>query len=517
MTKYYLLALLLGGWLLPRSAHAQSSRHARLDSLFQQLARAGRFNGGVLVAEQGRIVYQGAFGYANLPARTPTTLTSRFQLASIAKTFTSTAVLQLLEQGKLQLNAPLVRYLPNFPFPAITLRHLLAHTSGLPDLELYEPLVRRHPGRLVTNADIIPALRAWQPRLAFAPGTKWQYCNTNYILLALLVEQVSQQSFGDYLQRHIFRPAHMRDTYLRLAGSPADARLVTNHLLPTMYSAVPEPVETIQLQDSVRLWHLRFESSGLTGLYGPGQVVSTLHDMLRFDQALTAGKLLRPRTVALAATPARLNDSTQVAGWNTVDFGGPTSYGLGWVLRPDPVGGDIVGHDGYNRGIATMFYRNVSKQQTVIMYDNTEGAQFREKVAAVVGLLNQQPIRPLAYKKSGARGYGQALLEHGPGQALVALNTMRADTAHFYLAEDELNSLGYALLVNGHLPQALEVFHLNTVLFPTSFNVYDSYGDAFRYANRRAEAIVMYQRALALNPNSEGTKHSLRLLQAPAR
>jgi CubicO group peptidase (beta-lactamase class C family) len=515
MPKSQLLALVFCGWLLSLPAHAQHPA-ARIDSLFQQLNRESRFNGGVLVAEKGRILYQHAFGYANLPARTPNSVASRFQLASISKTFTSTAVLQLVEQGKIRLSDPLVRYLPDFPYPAVTIRHLLAHLSGLPDLELYEPLVRQHAGRLVTNQDIIPALRAWQPGLYFPPGTKWQYCNTNYMLLALLVEQVSHQSFGTYLQRHIFRPAHMTDTYLRTPASPADARLVTNHLLPAMYSTVPEPVETVQLKDSVRLWHLRFESHGLAGLYGPGLVVSTLQDLWRFDQALAGGKLLRPRTVALAATPAKLNDSTTVVGWNTVDFGGPTSYGLGWVVRKDPVGGDIVGHDGYNRGIATMLYRNVSKRQTVIMFDNTEGEQFREKTAAVIGLLNQQPVRPLTHKKSVARWYGAALLQEGPAGALVALNTMRADTAHFYMAEEELNNLGYALLLNGHAGQALEAFALNTVLFPMSFNVYDSYGDAFRYANRRDEAIVMYQRALALNPNSEGTKQSLHLLQAPA-
>ncbi|UOQ69205.1 serine hydrolase domain-containing protein [Hymenobacter volaticus] len=515
MPTYRVLIFLICSGLVSGSAYAQR-RVARIDSLFQQLAREGHFNGGVLVAEKGRILYQRAFGYADLPTRTPTTLSSRFQLASIAKTFTSTAVLQLLEQNKIKLSDPLARYLPAFPYPTVTLRHLLSHTSGLPDLELYEPLVRQHPERLVTNQDIIPALRAWPRGLYFTPGTQWQYCNTNYILLALLVEKVSQQAFATYLQRHLFQPAGMRDTYLRMAGSPADARLVANHLLPTMYSTVPEPVETLHLQDSVRLWHLRFESRGLTGLYGPGQVVSTLQDLLRFDQALARGKLLRPRTIALAATPVKLNDSTTVVGGNTVDFGGPTSYGLGWVVRPDPVGGTIVGHDGYNRGIATMLYRNVGKGQTVIMYDNTEGEQFREKVAAVIALLNQRSGRPLTYKKSVARWYGDALRKQGPVRALVQFNTMRADTSHFYLAEDELNSLGYALLVNGSPSLALDAFQLNTVLFPLSFNVYDSYGDAFRYVNRRAEAIVMYQRALALNPNSEGTKHSLQLLQAPA-
>ncbi len=196
-----------------------------------------------------------------------------------------------------------------------------------------------------------------------------------------------------------------------------------------------------------------------------------------------------------------------------VDYGGNTSYGLGWVLYQDPEAGKIVGHDGYTGGIATMLYRNVTKNQTVILFDNTVGTQFREKVASVVNILNDKLPLPLATKKSVARSYGVALLADGPERALLQFNTMRADTLRYYVSEREMNILGYEFLFNGYAAQSLEAFKINTLLFPTSFNVYDSYGDAFRQLGRRTEAMLMYQQALTLNPNSEGSKQSLFQLQ----
>jgi CubicO group peptidase (beta-lactamase class C family) len=461
------------------------------------------------------VLYHQSFGYADISKQIPNTPSARFQTASISKPFTATAVLQLLEKGQLQLSDPFVKYFPEFPYPTITLKHLLSHTSGLPGLELYEPLVRQHPQLIITNKTTIPALQNWKRDLYFQPGAQWKYCNTNYVLLALLVEKVSGLPFPLYLKRNIFQPARMRDTYVKTIGNQLnDSKLVTNHLFPTLYTAVPVAAEKAQVQDSVGMWKLRFEQTNVVGTVGDGNVISTAYDLLQFDQALYSGKLISKRTMALAATPTTLNDGTIASCGMEVDYGGNTSYGLGWVLYRDTEVGNIVGHDGYTGGIATMLYRNVTKNQTIIMFDNTVGIQFREKVASVVNILNDKPPLPLAIKKSVARLYGVALLNDGPERALLQFNTMRTDTLRYYISEREINILGYEFLFNGYTTQSLEAFKINTLLFPTSFNVYDSYGDAFRQLGRRTEAMLMYQRALTLNPNSEGSKQSLLQLQA---
>src|SRR5436190_13513349 len=133
--KSSIYALTLACVTLANQAAAQTVSQ-KLDGLFQ----TSPINGNVLVAENGRIIYQKSFGYADLAAKTPITNDSPFQTASVAKSFTSTAVLQLRDKRKLNLDDPFVKYFPEFPFPAIAIKHLLSHTSGLPDLELYERL-----------------------------------------------------------------------------------------------------------------------------------------------------------------------------------------------------------------------------------------------------------------------------------------------------------------------------------------------------------------------------------------
>jgi CubicO group peptidase (beta-lactamase class C family) len=220
--------------LIAVAAYAQDAA-ARLEALFTSPGTP-YLNGGVLVAENGRIVYQGAFGLADVAAGTPNRTDSRFQTASLTKVFTSTAVLQLMEQRRLRLDDPVVRYLHEFPFPQVTIRQLLAHTSGLPDLELYEPLVAREPNRVIRNADALLALKEWTAGLAFAPGSQFRYSNTNYVLLALVIEKVSRMPYSQYLARRVFAPAGMTDTYVRTPDTPPDPRLVKNHVLPTMYT-----------------------------------------------------------------------------------------------------------------------------------------------------------------------------------------------------------------------------------------------------------------------------------------
>ncbi|MES2731481.1 MAG: serine hydrolase domain-containing protein [Bacteroidota bacterium] len=509
MNKTGLLLLLILSFL---TGNAQT-KDASLDSLFTRLHREGNWNGNVLIAQNGKILYRKSFGYADFAKKTPNTDASRFQTASTSKVFTSTAVLQLVEQGKVKLNEPFVRYFPEFPFPGITLRHLLSHTSGLPDLELYEPMVRKYPDTLVTNAVTIAALRDWKKPLHFKPGEQWEYCNVNYHLLALLVEKVSKMPFGAYLKQYIFRPAGMMQTYLKEPLHPmADKSLVTNHLLPTMYHTVPVNAETVQLKDLVMQWKFRFEQYSIMGPVGSANVITTTEDLLKFDQALYTSKLLSQPTLALAFTPTQLNNGETYYGEMEIDYGGKTSYGLGWVVRQDAKRGTIVGHDGYTGSMATTFYRNLTQKQTVIMFDNTVGSHYREKVASAINILNGELPLPIPIKKSAVRLFGEALLQKGPEKALVCLNTWRSDTTRYYFTEREMNVLGYEFLFNGYSAQSLETFKINTLLFPTSFNVYDSYGDAFAQIGRKEEAILMFQRAIALNPESEGSKQSLKKL-----
>jgi CubicO group peptidase (beta-lactamase class C family) len=467
-------------------------------------------NGNVLVAENGRASYERSYGYADIAARIPNTPDSAFQTASVAKVFTSTAVLQLHEKGKLKLVDAVVKHLPDFPFPTISIRDLLSHTSGLPDLEMYEPLVKQNPDLVIRNSDVIAALKLWNRPLRFQPGEKYSYSNTNYVVLALVVETASRVAFAEYLKQNIFDPAEMHATFVR-TGEPAtrNSAVVKNHMLATMYKTVPEAVETVRLKDPVKMRRIKYESYNLGLTLGDQNVISTTRDLLRFDQALTAGKLLRQSSLDLAFAPTKLNNGQTYYE----DFGvqyGKCSYGLGWIVCDSPTG-KTVSHDGFNRGIAVQFYRNLTKRRTVVMFDNTEGAGFDRKVAAVVSILNGHDAN-LKIKKSTARHFGETLLDKGPAAALIRFNELRADE-NYYLDEREINILGYEFLFNEYPAQALESFKLNVLLFPNSFNVYDSYGEALAANGKKAEAILMYRKAIALNPKSEGSIRALQRLE----
>ena len=508
-------ALITGlAYFTNNAAPAQTVTLQKLDELFNSSQTSARFNGNVLAAENGKIIYQKSFGYADFLTKTPNTNNSTFQTASISKVFTSTAILQLRDKGKLKLTDAVVKFLPDFPYSNITIQNLLSHTSGLPNLELYEAMVKANPELVVGNKDIIPVLKTWNKPLKFEPGEKWDYCNTNYALLVLMVEKLGNLSFPEYLKKYIFEPARMNNTYLRVsAAQNIDNRPVKNHILPVMYQTAPQDIETVKLKDGVRMWRIRYENYNLGATLGDQNVISTTEDLLKFDQALYSEKLLKSSTLAEATAPTKLKSGETFFDDFGILFGKKCSYGLGWIVCDDPKAGKIVGHDGFNRGIASIFYRNITKKQTVIMFDNTEGRGFNVKAASVVNILNGENPLPMNLKNSIAREFGATLFSSGIESAILRFNELRKDAANYYLDEKEMNLLGYEFLFNDHKPESLEVFKLNVLLFPDSFNVYDSYGEALAASGRKAEAILMYKKAILLNPSSEASRKALKLLE----
>src|SRR5450432_2771083 len=155
----------------------------RLDSFYRAKCMKGQLNGNVLVAEGDHILFSKSFGFANMRDSLRNNDQTEFNLASISKTFTSAAVLQLVEKKKIGLDEPLTRYIESFPFAGISIRNLLNHTSGLPDEDdLFDSVLNKDPDLILTNADLIPALINYHHPLNFKPGDKWEYCNLNYFL-----------------------------------------------------------------------------------------------------------------------------------------------------------------------------------------------------------------------------------------------------------------------------------------------------------------------------------------------
>ena len=263
----------------------------------------GAFNGNVLVAEKGKVIYQASFGYARFEDKKPNTAATQFQLASIAKTFTALAVVQLWEQGKIDIDKTYAAYFPAFPYPEITIRQLLSHSSGFSDQQLgkcngiYQ---KEHNIEVMTNADEIPAIAEAKIRLELQPGEKWWYSNMGYDLLALLVEKVSGEPFNTYLQKHIWAPAGMNATYAHntLVGNGPNPDRAENYDYPHTYES-----QRIRLTDGKSSY---FKSA----LVGASNNISTTGDFLKFDRALKTGLLVKPSTLAAATTPAKLSNTS---------------------------------------------------------------------------------------------------------------------------------------------------------------------------------------------------------------
>lgn len=488
----------------------------RIRQLFGPADAPPFLNGALLVARDGRPVYQAAAGFAEFEPPRPHDADSVFQLASTAKPFTSIAVLQLRDRRRLRLDDPVARHLPGFPFPAITVRHLLTHTSGLPDLELFEPVVAANPRHVVTGADLVPALVAWRQPLRFEAGAQFRYSNINYQLLAEIVRRVTGRPFGEYVRDNIFRPAGMRSSYVlgtRALGPHREP--VANHVLAVMYQIVPRDARRLDYRDPVLMRPYRYEGFNLGSTVGDQNLFSTLEDLLRFDRALTSGRLLSHASQQEAYAPVRLNDGTVYDEPQEYElYGARCSYGMGWEVCTHPTRGRLVGHAGFNRGISTMLYRNIDRRQLVVMFDNGDTGSFGPKFASIVNILNGADPLTIPRRRSLTREYGRTLVEKGPTAALILFNRLKSGTDQWVSTPAGMNQLGYDLLRNGHEALALEPFRINVVLNPQDANAYDSYGEALAVNGRRQEAILAYRRSLELNPANTRGREALQRLEA---
>jgi Beta-lactamase class C and other penicillin binding proteins len=250
-----------------------------------------------------------------------------------AKQFTAAAVLLLAEDGRLSLDDPVRRWLPSLPpaADAVTLRHLLSHTSGLVD---YEDVMPEGQDRQVHDADVLRLLEG-QDRTCFPPGTAYRYSNSGYALLALVVERASGLDFATFLHRRIFRPLGMAGTVAHREGVDVVAHRAWGY----------------SLVDGA--W-VRTDQSPTSAVLGDGGIYSNLDDLARWDAALYDDRLLRPESLALMFSPATATDEPDVP-----------HYGFGWRLN-----GDSVWHSGETIGFRNVIVRWPRQRLTVVVLTN---------------------------------------------------------------------------------------------------------------------------------------------------
>lgn len=345
MARIRIRLILVVGLLFPVTLMAGGEQGAAVDAIFRDYT--GDVPGAsVIVIRDGRVVLKKAYGLANLEEKRKATPKTNYRLASVTKQFTATAILILAEQDKLLLDDPLSKFFPDFPAygAEIPVRHLLNHTSGLPDYEDHLP-----PGpEPVLDADVLEILKR-QEGAYFPPGSAFRYSNSGYALLALIVERVSGMPFAEFLRSHIFAPLGMRNTHLNLRSAPPDSRRAYG------YSRRADGWE-------------RTDQSRTSYVLGDGGIYSSVEDLARWEVELAAPRLVRPeaRQQSMSATTKARplgedRDATQADG--------ELSYGYGWFVgtwRGEPV----VWHGGSTRGFRTHILRIPGRRLTVILLTN---------------------------------------------------------------------------------------------------------------------------------------------------
>lgn len=448
-------------------------------------ARQGQFNGTVLVAERGRVVYKGAFGKANFDLDVPNTPEGVFNVGSVTKLFTATLVMQLVQEGKLRLDGTLGEYLPAFAPTAagrVTLRQLLTHTSGLSSrMNGRDELFWNIDARRSYSVDEFLSLHI-PGTLDFEPGGQWRYSNAGYFVLGAIVERATGEDFAQALSRRILTPAGMLHSGLDREGLLLPGRV--NGYVKRLGEYQP----AVYVDASV--------------YYSAAGFYSTVEDLLRWDRALSSDLLLNAETRRQAFTPQEKKS------------------GYGWFLESWPVGKTgrtlpVALHSGGVPGFASLLVRSTSDEGFIILLDNTAQGNALNAIAhGLFDLLHgETPPAPL---RNPADVVGPLVVNEGIEAAVREFRRLRRDGAgDVDLSESAVNAFAYQLLRMPRVEDALRFFQLNVESFPDSANVYDSLAEAYVLQGDKVRGLENYREALKREPDNDYVKARIDELDTP--
>lgn len=331
---------------------SQTFKEDKIDELLKDYKGENIPGASLLIIQKGNILLEKNYGYANLEEKIPVTSETNFRLASVSKQFTATAVLQLINKGEFSLNSTLTDLFEDFPSygSKITVHQLLNHTSGLLD---YENLLDTTDERQVYDSDVLEVMKK-QNKTYFEPGSKYQYSNSAYALLALLVEQYSGLSFNNYLIDNIFKPLEMNNSLAHKEGET----IIHNRAYG--YS---------RNNDGFK----RDDQSKTSAVLGDGGIYSSVSDLAKWDAALYTNKIL-PEELFIKSI-----------SYNYTSNSDTVNYGYGWHLRKFN-NWFVPHHTGSTRGFRTLIYRIPELYFTIILLTNrNEGAMIEigEKIAEI--------------------------------------------------------------------------------------------------------------------------------------
>ncbi len=322
-------------------ASVTQSISKKLDSVFKRVNKRQDFHGSVLVAKNGKLIFTKEYGYANFKSKSKIDKNSAFQLASVSKQFTATGIMILVEQGKIDLDDLITKYYTDFPYETITIRHLLNHTSGLPKyFWLAEHKWKKD--HVPANSEMIDMMSEEKLPLFFTPGRTFDYSNTGYFVLASLIEKITGENYGDFIEKNIFEPLDMKHSFV--------------------YRFEKDSIHENQLSGyriSRGRYHAKINGTINDGIVGDKNVYSTAEDLFKWVIGLNSGKIISQNSL----------DEMYTNGKNK--YGRDVPYGFGFRIENTETD-RIIFHNGKWNGFSTSIKHYTNSDIVVIILEHSK-------------------------------------------------------------------------------------------------------------------------------------------------
>jgi len=467
--------------LISNTGIAQS-KVEQIEELLSTYEEYGKFNGSVLVSDQGKVIYKKGVGMANMEWDIPNQPNTKHRLGSITKQFTAMLILQLAAEGKLDLQTPITTYLPDYPKASgdvITIHHLLTHTSGIPNYTSFPKFMEEVSRDPYTPEEFVKMFA--DKELDFTPGEKFSYSNSGYFLLGVIIEKLSGKSYEQMLHDRIFIPLGMKDS-----GYDNHSDIVKNRA--TGYEK--------QGRDYVNSDYL-----DMTIPYAAGSMYSTVEDLYKWDQALYTTKMLPEEYMSMYFEP-------QISAWSN------SHYAYGWGVGYTTIGNSAdsiytIGHGGGINGFQTNIARTTSDKSLIVLLNNTGGAPLNDMTEAILAIIHGKGYN--MPKQSVADAVLTVIDDKGIDAGISHFEKIK-DSEDYSLSEGEMNAVGYILMRSDRLDEASKIFQLIIEEFPSSSNAYDSYGESLMELGKNELAISNYRKSVELNPNNQNGIAALKKL-----
>jgi CubicO group peptidase (beta-lactamase class C family) len=451
------------------SGATAEDRAARIDAYLSRCHEVHQFDGAVLAADEKGVFFKRGYGLADREWDAPNIPDAKYRIGSVTKQFTATLVMQLVEEGKLSLDAKLSDLLPYYRKDTgekVTLRQLLNHTSGIPSFTENPAYEEIRGGNRYGVQEVVK--RYCSGDLQFEPGSQFRYNNSGYYLLGAILEQVTGRPYGQLLTERISVP-------LKMTHTSCDRSRDVTAKRASGYRRFPGGVRNCPYVD-------------MSVPFAAGAMISTVEDLYLWDRALYTDKVLSEQSKRAMFTP------------------GHGDYGFGWSIRKQTVGPQkaertVISHSGGIEGFTAHIRRIPDEKLVVILLDNCEDGSLNAIASGIVDIVyGRDPAHP---KRSAAEAFYRVHRKDGAPAAVANLKEMTAQKDGEYdLSEPAINQLGYQLLGEKEPEAAVAVFRMNVEMYPDSSNVYDSLGEGLAALDKKDEAIKAYAKSLELDPKN---------------